>query len=238
MSKGELEVCAHGRGFECVECQRLAGRPSVTEDVACAICFESANLVRIDPCCHDIYCSDCLAKLSDCPMCRTKVRGLLPKHKTPSRKRMMTPRVPAPKKRRQANLESFLRGATPSIIREAFKKRTIADMLRSGDLRPGSGLLSVLSVPGFRGDLTHTGKLVVPASNGCSRRVFDTPANFASEVLARAGGPQKPMNAWQHVVYHPPTDEKLPRRVPKSLADVRDHGYPKPTSSPPHMVSS
>lgn len=39
-------------------------------DLSCTICFELAIDCYDSNCCHTIYCSDCVKRLSECPICR------------------------------------------------------------------------------------------------------------------------------------------------------------------------
>lgn len=53
---------------------------TVAEDNKCAVCFENAIDVVLDPCGHITVCSECAARLSPkkCPICRDSIRQVLP----------------------------------------------------------------------------------------------------------------------------------------------------------------
>lgn len=46
---------------------------SVKED-SCTLCFDRSAAVRLDPCQHRGFCSECALQLEVCPMCRSKIR--------------------------------------------------------------------------------------------------------------------------------------------------------------------
>ncbi|XP_052088836.1 baculoviral IAP repeat-containing protein 7-A-like isoform X2 [Mytilus californianus] len=60
--------------------QQAAGRTNVedqNERYLCKVCYQSALEVIFYPCKHVCCCKECGDKLSDCPVCRTAIRGKL-----------------------------------------------------------------------------------------------------------------------------------------------------------------
>lgn len=45
---------------------------SVTED-SCTLCFDSIATIRLEPCNHTGFCTNCAAQLQICPICRSDI---------------------------------------------------------------------------------------------------------------------------------------------------------------------
>lgn len=68
-----------GFPFECpfAEYVRYAASPSETDDRLCIICCENEREVCIQPCCHVCSCESCFQNFTNCPVCRSPIKGKL-----------------------------------------------------------------------------------------------------------------------------------------------------------------
>ena len=49
-----------------------------TDRYICKLCYENPVEVMFHPCRHVCCCNKCSDKVSNCPMCRARIRGKLP----------------------------------------------------------------------------------------------------------------------------------------------------------------
>ena len=48
------------------------------DGVQCQICYDAAPSVRLEPCGHEEFCTNCVTRCDSCPLCRAEIDDRVP----------------------------------------------------------------------------------------------------------------------------------------------------------------